>query len=138
MWLLSQDADNIENAFLVYKSGYLNGRNEVNNSLLIRPTLYLKSNVYVTDGDGTSSNPYKLETDEKIEEDNQAVVISGQAIDSDKNNEIDNNSEDKTIVNVPSTLSTLSNILLIISGLLIVFGIGLYGYNYYKLKNGNK
>ena len=54
------------------------------------------------------------------------------------NSSTDNiNNNQETVVDAPNTLSIISKMLLIISGLLIIFGIGLYGYNLYKLKQSN-
>lgn len=140
-WFLSSTLDNIENAFLMYKSGYLNARNDVTNSLLIRPTLYLKSSVYYVSGDGSSNNPYSISSDDVVimstiqnEDGNNETTIDNV---SEENNK-DNTNNQETVVDAPNTLSFISKTLLIISGLLIVFGIGLYGYNLYKLKKNNK
>ena len=54
------------------------------------------------------------------------------------NSSTDNiNNNQETVVDAPNTLNIISKMLLIISGLLIIFGIGLYGYNLYKLKQSN-
>lgn len=138
MWFLSPTSDNIENAFLMFKSGYLNARNDVTNSLLIRPALYLKSNVYYVSGDGSSNNPYSISSDDVVimstnqnEDGNNETTIDNASTESNTNNK-------EAVVDAPNTLSFISKTLLIISGLLIVFGIGLYGYNLYKLKKNSK
>ena len=64
-WLLNQGSSSYGGgrAFYIYKQGYLeeNNNNDVSSRLMaVRPTLYLKSNVKITGGNGTSSNPYIL------------------------------------------------------------------------------
>ena len=64
-WLLNQGSSSYVGgrAFYIYKQGYLeeNNNNDVSSRLMaVRPTLYLKSNIKITGGDGTSSNPYTL------------------------------------------------------------------------------
>ena len=59
-WVLNQVTKNAY-VFNIYGGNYINsgGRN-VTSSYAVRPTLYLKSNVKITGGDGTSSDPYIL------------------------------------------------------------------------------
>ena len=59
-WVLNQVTKNAY-VFNIYGGNYINsgGRN-VTSSYAVRPTLYLKSNVKITGGDGTSSDPYTL------------------------------------------------------------------------------
>ena len=59
-WVLSQVSKNAY-AFNIYGGNYINsgGRN-VSSSYAVRPTLYLKSNVKITGGSGTSTDPYTL------------------------------------------------------------------------------
>ena len=59
-WVLNQVTKNAY-AFNIYGGNYINsgGRN-VTSSYAVRPVLYLKSNVKITGGFGTSSNPYTL------------------------------------------------------------------------------
>ena len=59
-WLMAQLGSNNGHAFYVVSSGYLSYYNVNSSSMAVRPTLYLKSEVRITEGDGTSSNPYKL------------------------------------------------------------------------------
>ena len=59
-WLMAQLGSNNEHAFFVVSSGYLSYYNVNSSYMAVRPTLYLKSEVRITEGDGTSSNPYKL------------------------------------------------------------------------------
>lgn len=60
-WTMTPSAnpDFSRDAHYVSAYGYMNN-NPVSNNYNIRPSLYLKSNVVITDGDGTQSNPYKL------------------------------------------------------------------------------
>ena len=60
-WLLPQSARGGSNAFYVYSNGYVGYNFDVyNNQLAVRPVIYLKYNVQISSGDGTSSNPYKF------------------------------------------------------------------------------
>ena len=59
-WVMAQLGSNNGHAFYVVSSGYLSYYNVNSSSMAVRPTLYLKSEVRITEGDGTSSNPYKL------------------------------------------------------------------------------
>ena len=60
-WLLPLSASGGSNAFYVYSNGYVGYNFDVyNNQLAVRPVIYLKYNVQISSGDGTSSNPYKF------------------------------------------------------------------------------
>ena len=59
-WVMAQTGSSNIYAFYVVSSGYLSYTNVTGSSMAVRPTLYLKSEVQITEGDGTSSNPYKL------------------------------------------------------------------------------
>ena len=59
-WLMAQLGSTNGNAFYVVSSGNLSYTNVGGSSMAVRPTLYLKSEVQIMDGDGTSTNPYKL------------------------------------------------------------------------------
>ena len=58
-WLLSPYSDYSYEAFFMTQKGEFRN-SAVNNSNAVRPTLYLKSNVILTDGDGSQNNPYRL------------------------------------------------------------------------------
>ena len=65
-WLLNQSTNSLSGAFQYLGSGiinYYNGNNNysTNTKLYIRPTLYLVSNVQITGGTGTSTDPYTFE-----------------------------------------------------------------------------
>ena len=59
-WILPQLASSSVYAFYVLSGGRVNDNSVGGNQYGGRPVLYLKSNVLITSGDGTSSNPYKL------------------------------------------------------------------------------
>ena len=62
-WLLPQTSDDSSNAFTVDSSGCVDGSNftnTYNNEFAVRPVLSLSSNVKISGGEGTSSNPYTL------------------------------------------------------------------------------
>ena len=59
-WVLSQAASGNSYAFYVYYGGGVSNTTVSSNQMAVRPTLYLKSEVQITEGDGTSTNPYKL------------------------------------------------------------------------------
>jgi len=48
--------------FYIFRTGYLNnGSNAIVYDVNMHPTIYLKSNVIITSGDGSSSDPYQLD-----------------------------------------------------------------------------
>ena len=59
-WLLLQRSDVDNRAFLVYAEGYVNSDRVSGNERGARPVLSLSSNVKISGGTGTSSDPYKL------------------------------------------------------------------------------
>lgn len=58
-WTIAPDASNSYFAFFVRSSGYVDN-DGVCNSRGVRPVLYLKSDVSIASGEGTSTNPYIL------------------------------------------------------------------------------
>ena len=60
-WILPQLASSSVYAFYVLSGGRVNDNSVGGNQYGGRPVLYLKSNVLITSGDGTSSNPYQLQ-----------------------------------------------------------------------------
>ena len=58
-WLLDTSTVSSVRVFLVSKSGYISD-DTASYQYAVRPVLYLKSNVKITGGDGTSANPYTL------------------------------------------------------------------------------
>ena len=59
-WILSQHANITSIAFYVLSGGFVDYANVSYSQFGARPVLYLKSNVKITGGDGTSTNPYTL------------------------------------------------------------------------------
>ena len=59
-WILPQHASIIINAFFVDSDGGVYHGGVSVNQFAVRPILYLKSNIKITGGDGTSTNPYIL------------------------------------------------------------------------------
>ena len=59
-WLLPQFAKSSDNVFIVYSNGRIFAGIVSYNQYGVRPVLYLKSNVKITGGSGTSSDPYIL------------------------------------------------------------------------------
>ena len=59
-WVMAQAGSSNSYAFYVVSSGNLSYNSVNGSAMAVRPTLYLKSEVQITEGDGTSSNPYKL------------------------------------------------------------------------------
>ena len=59
-WLLSQRSNYSGDVFNIDANGLVGFNSASNNYYAVRPTLYLKSEVQITEGDGTSTNPYKL------------------------------------------------------------------------------
>ena len=63
-WLLPQLSGSSRNAFYVNSAGYVTSGNAVlSSALAVRPVLSLSSNVKISGGEGTSSNPYQLSID---------------------------------------------------------------------------
>ena len=59
-WTITPYASSSYNVFNVFNTGYVNGNGYVTNSYASRPVLFLKSNVQITGGDGSQSNPFTL------------------------------------------------------------------------------
>ena len=59
-WLLPQNASYSNYAFRVGSVGSADNSNVNGNQFAVRPVLYLKTEVQINEGDGTSTNPYKL------------------------------------------------------------------------------
>ena len=60
-WLLNQDPDYAYGVFYLHNVGYItDGGIAYNYQYATRPVVYLKSNIKITGGDGTSANPYTL------------------------------------------------------------------------------
>ena len=60
-WTLTPNSSRSNDAFGVYTSGYVNFNNEVRNALVVRPAVFLKSNISITDvGTGTAESPFQL------------------------------------------------------------------------------
>ena len=64
IWLLPQNSVSSRDAFILYVHGYVHHNSYVNNAELdVRPVLSLASNVKISGGEGTSTNPYTLSLD---------------------------------------------------------------------------
>ena len=59
-WTLTPRSSNSGIVFDVNFSGYLSGNIYANNGRGARPSIYLKSNIVISGGDGSESNPYTL------------------------------------------------------------------------------
>ena len=57
---ITPDASEAYHAFIVFSAGYLNYRHSVGLTSAARPVVYLKSDITITGGSGTSSDPYTL------------------------------------------------------------------------------
>ena len=60
-WMLTTYSTGELDVFYVIAGGYVGGRGTVTATRLVRPSLYLKANVRISGGAGTSVNPYLLE-----------------------------------------------------------------------------
>jgi len=60
-WTITPYASNLNRVFDVRLPGFVDNSNAIASNRRIRPSVYLKSSVNVISGDGSSSNPYKLE-----------------------------------------------------------------------------
>ena len=59
-WVMPQLGSNIGNVFYIYSLGYMSNAGASSYTYATRPVLYLKPEVQIESGDGTSTNPYKL------------------------------------------------------------------------------
>ena len=59
-WTLTPDASASSSVFIVDNTGCVSIINNVFNANASRPVLFLKSNVQITGGDGSQSNPFTL------------------------------------------------------------------------------
>ena len=59
-WTLTPSSNNSTSAFYVNQTGYITSNSSNNRTNVVRPSLYLSSNVSITSGDGSRSNPYTL------------------------------------------------------------------------------
>ena len=60
-WLLTPYTGFYSSAFFIYNNGIISDGYTTDIDLSVKPTLYLKSNVIITEGTGTEENPYKFE-----------------------------------------------------------------------------
>lgn len=59
-WMLAPTSNISSKVFYIHTAGYVQGYNNACFVREIRPTLYLKTNVNIVSGSGTSDNPYQL------------------------------------------------------------------------------
>ena len=69
-WLLPQRSNYSGDVFNIDADGLVGFISASNNNYAVRPTLYLKYNVQISSGDGTSSNPYKFTLDKNEDNSN--------------------------------------------------------------------
>ncbi len=60
-WTITPRASSSGSVFFVSSTGYLTGNSAYNTNYGVRPVVFLKSNIKIVDGDGSSSNPYILQ-----------------------------------------------------------------------------
>lgn len=60
MWTMTQYISSSDKAFYIFSNGNLMSEDNFLSSRNVRPTVYLKSSVYIISGDGSMMNPYKL------------------------------------------------------------------------------
>ena len=65
-WVMPQLGSNIGNVFYIYNLGYMANTGASSFTYATRPVLYLKPEVQIESGDGTSTNPYILSSDGKV------------------------------------------------------------------------
>ena len=58
-WALTPRSSSWGSVFGVSNYGFLSNYS-TNNNNMVRPSIYLKSNITISGGDGTSSNPYRI------------------------------------------------------------------------------
>ena len=59
-WTLTPYSSRSYRVFYVFYTGYVSYNGDASNSYVVRPSLYLSSNVSIISGDGTQSSPYTL------------------------------------------------------------------------------
>ena len=59
-WTLTPCSSFSYNVFYVYHDGSVNRNRSASNSLAVRPSVYLKSNIAISGGEGTSETPYTI------------------------------------------------------------------------------
>ena len=59
-WALTSSSSTSHTLFNVYNEGFLTGNNSANYNYNVYPSLYLKSNITITRGDGSENSPYTL------------------------------------------------------------------------------
>ena len=69
-WLLPQRSNYSGDVFNIDADGLVGFNSASNNNYAVRPTLYLKYNIQISSGDGTSSNPYKFTLDKNEDNSN--------------------------------------------------------------------
>ena len=60
-WTITPRASNSNRVFYLGNAGYVDS-NSAYNTYGVRPVVFLKSNIKIIDGDGSSSNPYILQS----------------------------------------------------------------------------
>ena len=59
-WTITPRSSSSSNIFNIYTSGYVSATSSNSSTRAVTPVLYLKSNVEITGGSGTSTSPYKI------------------------------------------------------------------------------
>ena len=125
-WLISPFARHANHAVAIDGTGFFNN-GKVTNTFIIRPIVYLKSNVNIYYGDGSKDNSYSLFPGGE----NNDEIIDNEEIINDDIDKTDNKEENVTVAN---TLSYLSWTIIIVSILIIILGGLIIGYTYYHSK----
>ena len=60
-WTITTRADNLGQVFYIFSDGYLTTSGASTPNFVVHPVVFLKSNIKIVDGDGSSSNPYRLQ-----------------------------------------------------------------------------
>ena len=60
LWTLTPYSSRSNGVYDIVSPSNLNASNYINKNLVVRPTLYLKSNITIIDGAGSETNPYQL------------------------------------------------------------------------------
>ena len=59
-WTLTPYSSGSDGVYDIVSPSNLNSSNYIHKNLVVRPTLYLKSNITIIDGAGSETNPYQL------------------------------------------------------------------------------
>ena len=103
---------------------------QCSSKLGVRPVVYLKPDIKILSGTGEKNNPYKIGFSIKDFKQDNVENINLNIDDSPNTREYS-----REVIEVPDTVSIISEIFIYMSITLIVLGTGIYVYSFYISKN---